>query len=109
MNELERDLREVLGRQEPPPGFADRVLRETLKADTQQSGGKWRRWAAAAALVAIVVGGLALERNRLHQREVQRTKEELMIGLRVTGAQLRAVQERWLEIQRRVVQPQVDQ
>ena len=109
MNDFEKDLRQLLGRREPPPGFADHVIGETLNADPQKSGGKWRRWAAATAVVAIMAGGFALDQARLNLREDQRiadrlTKEQLMFGLRVAGAQLRTIQERWQETQRRIIQ-----
>ena len=106
MSDLERDLRESLRRREPPDGFAERVLARVQEADTssESSPGRfwgWRWAAAAAAIVLVLFGGFALYRERQQRAENERAKEQLLYALRVTGSQVRYVQQRLSEMEQR--------
>src|SRR5215510_13595921 len=101
MNQIERDLREALRRREAPPGFAERVLAKTQQPEPR--GHSWV-WLAAAALVLLMIGGIGVVQEQRRQAEGERAKEELMVGLRITGSKLRDVQERLATIQRRAGQ-----
>jgi hypothetical protein len=98
MNELDDELRKVLRREDPPPGFAERVMRrlETRQPERRIPMVKpsLMRWAAAAMLVAALGGGL---QYRAAQREQERiraeaAKEQLMQALRIAGSKLQLVQ-----------------
>jgi hypothetical protein len=101
MNQIERDLREALRRREAPPGFAERVLAKTQQPETRRHS--WV-WLAAAALVLLMIGGIGIVQEQRRQAEGERAKEELMVGLRITGSKLRDVQERLAVIQHRALQ-----
>jgi hypothetical protein len=101
MNQIERDLREALRRREAPPGFAERVLAKTQLPEARRHS--WV-WLAAAALVLLMIGGIGIVQEQRRQAEGERAKEELMVGLRITGSKLRDVQERLAAIQQRALQ-----
>ena len=101
MNQIERDLREALRRREAPPGFAERVLAKTQQPETRRHS--WV-WLAAAALVLLMIGGIGIVQEQRRQAEGERAKEELMVGLGITGSKLRDVQERLAVIQHRALQ-----
>ena len=105
MSQFERDLRESLRPRQPPPGFAEGVLARTRMSRGRKAPGVWL---AAAALVVVMIGGPALwEQHR--QREGEKTKDQLIVALRITGSKLRSVQERLETIQQRAIQPQFNQ
>jgi len=58
--ELDDALREAFRQVDPPPGFADRVVRRASQGPVRITIGTraWLRWAAAAVLVMAVSGGL---------------------------------------------------
>ena len=106
MNQLERDLRESLGRRQPPPGFADRVLARTRQPEPRRIS--WA-WLAAAAMVLLMIGGIGVVREQRRQAEGEKAKQQLMAGLRITGSKLSQVQARLTRIQERAVQPRLEQ
>jgi hypothetical protein len=90
MSNFEEQLRRALGRQEPPAGFAGRVMARI--PDGGQVAPWWRftwaGWASAAALVMIVVGGL-----RYHEyRKAEQAKEQFMLALEITAQKLALVE-----------------
>ena len=105
MNQLERDLRKSLGERQTAAGFADRVLAKTSRAEPRRSS--WM-WFAAAAMVFLMIGGVGLVREQRQRVEGERSKEQLMAGLRITGEKLTAVQLRLFKIQQRAVEQQPD-
>jgi anti-sigma-K factor RskA len=107
MNRLERELKESLKRREPPPGLAERVLAHTFA--TEKPGFSGWRWLAVAAMVVLMVGGVALVREHRRQAEGERTKQQLMVALRITGSKLRSVQEKLSVIQQRAIELQLQQ
>lgn len=107
MNPFERDLSESLKRREPPEGFAERVLAHTFA--TEKPGFSGWRWVAVAALVVLMAGGVALVREQRRQAEGEKAKEQLMVGLRITGSKLLRVQEKLSEIQQRTIDLHLEQ
>jgi len=82
MDELEDRLRRAFEREEPPAGFAERVIARTRAARTPP------RWlAAAAAALVLTAAGYAY---RWH--EGQRAKREVLLALRITSAKLTHIQ-----------------
>jgi hypothetical protein len=55
-----------------------------------------------------MVGGVGVVREQRRRMEGERSKEQLMAGLRITGEKLNAVQLRLFKIQQRAVQQQPD-
>jgi hypothetical protein len=106
MNQVERDLRELLRRKEAPPGFAGRVLARTSRLQAPRTS--WV-WLAAAALVLLMIGGVVFVQEQRRQAEGEKAKQQLMAGLRITGSKLSEVQSRLARIQQRAVQPRSDQ
>jgi hypothetical protein len=106
MNQVERDLRESLRRRQPPPGFAGKVLARTRQFEPRRTS--WF-WLAAAALVLLMIGGVAFLQEQRRQAEGEKAKEQLLAGLRITGSKLNEVKSRLARIQQRVVQPRSEQ
>lgn len=71
---IESELKDLLRRREPPPGFAERVMARI--AEPKRRGHGWRAIAAAAALV-VVLGAWGV-RVTLHARD------ELRLAMRIT-------------------------
>ena len=92
-HELDEALREAFRQVDPPPGFADRVVRRASRGPVQTFDGRgWLRWAAAAVLMIAVSGGLwyrAEERRRMEGEEARR---QVLLGLQIAGSKLNAVQ-----------------
>lgn len=103
MNNFEQNLRRALQRQDPPAGFADRVLarakqgsqeksaRQTIWAALDSWGGL--RWATACALCVLLAASGALYEHDIQQRRGEAAKEQLMLALRITGSKLQIAQQ----------------
>src|SRR6187549_773015 len=99
MNRLERELRESLKQSEPPAGFAEKAIARAYATEKHPSGWlsrpSWQRLAAAAVIVLMAGGGFFYqqEQRRLAEikrtAEIERTKEQLMVGLNITSSKLR--------------------
>jgi anti-sigma-K factor RskA len=107
MNRFERELKESLKRREPPPGFAERVLAHTFA--TEKPGFSGWRWVAVAAMVLLVMGGIALVREQRRQAEDELRKQQLIVALQITSSKLNRVQERLSSIQQRINALQLEQ
>jgi hypothetical protein len=123
MDDLERQLKEALAREEAPAGFEERVMSAVNQAAEPTHGrpsrrhfgerphiGSRPRWqwifATAAAAVAMVgVGGewehhIAMERIKtahleMEEREAgEAAKAQLQLALRITSTKLREIQQR---------------
>ena len=81
MDELERQLREAFEREEPPEGFAERVLERT------RARSRMPRWLAAAAAVLIFAGGYGYR-----WEQGQAAKRQVLLALRMTSAKLSHIQ-----------------
>jgi hypothetical protein len=101
MSRLDDALREALRREEPPDGFAERVLARIDRRPEERAA--WRgwlagfraprlRWATAFAAAALVIGGFEYRAQRVEQAEGERAKEQVMLALRITGTKLRFAQ-----------------
>src|SRR5436190_4030187 len=102
MNRFERDLSESLKRREPPPGFAERILAHTFA--TEKPGFSGWQWLAVAALVVLLVGGVAVVREQRRQAEIERNRQQLIVALQITSSKLNRVQERLSVIQQRIIE-----
>ena len=96
MSRLDDELRNALRREEPPLGFAGRVL---ARAESMPSRRRWwafprMRWAAAAAAVVLLASGLGIERQRRIRAQGEFAKEQVMLALRITGSKLQFVKEK---------------
>ena len=89
MKSLEDDLRAALRRQEPPPGFAARVM---SRLDRTPWWRAWRRWAVAAAMVLVVAAGAEYRHQRAERIAGEAARRQVLQALRITGAKLRLVQ-----------------
>jgi hypothetical protein len=88
---LENALRKAFERQEPPDGFADRVIARLPDGlpKKNRSAPAWRReWLAIAASACMGVIGIGAWQQ--HQREVQgeKAKQELIYALTVASESL---------------------
>jgi len=99
---LEAALRAALERKNPPLGFAQRVEMRIAGQQRQQvrpRGWGWLRIETQFALAAVLLLAFVLPVSwRLHhQAEVARgeaAKQQVMLALRITGTQLRSIQQR---------------
>ena len=101
MDPLEKDLREALSREPAPDWFADRVMARVREQKPQPRPGLgWLRWAAAMAMVVIVVGGVRFDQVRRERIAGEQAKQQWMLALQVTGAKLHMAQVRVQSIDR---------
>jgi hypothetical protein len=114
MTRFEDELKNALRRQEPPDGFADRVLARAAEQGSRQFKGSWRdswlkifvqplapanlvRWATVAAVAAALVVGGVHYRNVHVQRERaqgEAAKARLLLALRIAGSKLQLAKAR---------------
>lgn len=95
---FEDDLRAALRREQPPGGFAAKVLAAAARQDSVAAFPFWRRpaaWAVAAgfAAAAILPPAVLEYRHREEQRALE-AKHELLSALSITRAKLRQTRER---------------
>jgi len=98
-NEFEEQVREGLQREDPPAGFADRVMQRIAedgagKVIPMRARSVWRQWAVAAALLVIIGGGVMEQRHREQEIAGEQAREQVMTALQITSAQLQRVNER---------------
>jgi hypothetical protein len=91
---LEDVLRQALRQVDPPPGFADRVIRRASRGTVRTGigSGAWIRWATAAALVVGVSGGLWYRAEERRRAEGEEARRQVLLGLQIAGSKLHAVQ-----------------
>ena len=103
MSKWEDALRNALRREDPPDGFAQRVMAKVEArhaASGAWSGLAWvfhgprLRWATALASIALVIGGLDYWRWRDERAQGERAKQQVMLALRIAGGKLRLAQAR---------------
>ncbi|MBC8164441.1 MAG: hypothetical protein H7Y20_01070 [Bryobacteraceae bacterium] len=95
MNKLDEVLRREFARREPPPGFADRVMKRIPKTRSRTWG--IRSWMPAAAAVLIAVLGVGTwEHDRIgrNRARAEKAKSELMWALELTSGKLNATRTR---------------
>ncbi len=86
MKPFEDELRNALRPVEPPAGFAGRVL---ARVDARRKRPRFH-WAAAIAALLLLTAGLGYQQHVERQRAMK-AKEQLMLGLRIAGGQLRDI------------------
>ena len=81
-NDFEEQVRAGLQRENPPAGFADRVMQRIADDGARKvipmRVGKlnpWRQWAVAAALLVIVGGGVMEEHHRQQEIAGEQARE----------------------------------
>ena len=89
MSRLDDELKVAMRREEPPPGFAGRVLARTARRRTARP---W--WVVAIAAAVLLAAGLEFEHERRLRAEGERAKAEVMLALQITGSKLQFVKEK---------------
>ena len=96
MSDFEHELRSVLRREDPPSGFAARVMARTAaKAAPRRAG---RLAAAIAACLLLSVGGFEYRQYR-----GRKAKQELLLALDIAGSKLNRVQQRVSALSQRTI------
>ncbi len=107
MNRFDDELRQALRREDPGPDFTRRVLEKVGQASACQPKSWWQslwpqswtvRWAALAACLLLVFGGLRYQEHRRVQAEGEAAKEKLVLALRIAGTKLHSAQERVIDL-----------
>ena len=81
MSDFEAELRSALRREQPPPGFAGRVLVRT----GVRSGPRRSSWIAAAIAACLVMTMSGFEYRQYRGRKA---KQELLMALEIAGSKL---------------------
>jgi hypothetical protein len=115
MKRFDDELKHALRREDPPPGFTDRVMARIAELEKREkSGGKtdWLRrlaeifqppqmkWAMAGAMaVLMVVAGFGVHNRRENEKrriaeiaEGEHAKEQVMLAMRIASAKLNVAQ-----------------
>jgi len=90
MDWLEEELKRALTRQEPAPEFTARVSAFARRPVASTS----RRWIAVAASLVVLAGGSMGYRRY----EGVRSKEQVLLAVRIAAGKLNRVQTRVLEV-----------
>jgi len=108
-NEIERHLRQALGRCDAPEGFADRVLKQVAAEDNKRLhphrswhwGWPALRWAAIPAMAAVIATGVGyrIYEQRQQQAEAMMAKQQVLLALRITGSKLRLAKQKVKEVE----------
>jgi hypothetical protein len=107
MHPSDDDLRDALRRENPPEGFAERVLARSRDLEQVRRLSIDWLWPAVAAAVVMIAVGSAVSERQARRVEGQRAKAAVLLALRVTGEKLRSAQTQVHEIQqRRLVLPE---
>src|SRR5262249_51789375 len=85
MSRLDDELKFALGRVDPPPGFAERVV--------AGAGGRRpsRWWPGAIAAAVLLAAGVEIQRDYRQRAEGERAKEKVLLALRITSSKLQIV------------------
>lgn len=114
MTRFEDELKNALRRQEPPDGFADRVLARAAEQGSRQVKPSWSdswlrifaqpfapanllRWAVVATVaVALVAGGVHYRNVQVQRERAQgeAAKARLLLALRIAGTKLQLAKAR---------------
>src|SRR6185436_20539001 len=94
---MDRELHDALQRKQAPDDLADRVLARINSDATQPAragagSSPVLRWLAAAAVLAITVGGAERYYTQQQAAEAARVQQELQIALKITNDTLAVVQ-----------------
>jgi len=99
MNRLEDELRNAMRREDPPEGFAGRVLARVQEnrhsAWTGIFTSRVLRWALAGTMcLALTVAGIEYKRAQDERARGEAAKQQLMLALRITADKLLLAQEK---------------
>lgn len=85
---IESELKELLQRREPPPGFAERVMARRHESRPQQPAVRRYAWRAlaAAALIAITIGGWGVHATL-------KARDELRVAMQITAEKVARAQQ----------------
>ena len=95
---VDQELRDALQRKQAPPDLADRVLARINNGEGATASNRGPgshgvfRWLAAAAVLAIAVGGAERYHTQQQAAEAARVQEELRVALQITNETLAVVQ-----------------
>ena len=95
---MDQELRDALQRKQAPPDLADLVLARINNGEAAPASNRGPgshgvfRWLAAAAVLAIAVGGAETYYTQQQAAETARVKEELRVALQITNDTLARVQ-----------------
>jgi flagellar biosynthesis/type III secretory pathway M-ring protein FliF/YscJ len=100
-NELERELKEGLGRVPAPEGFADRVMERVARKERlrirmmpQRVSYVWQMAIAAVVLLAVLFGVAEMAHRREERQRAELVQRQFDVAMRVTGRTLSGVGER---------------
>ena len=96
---MDRELHDALQRKQAPDDLAERVLARINSGKTQPAragsgASPVLRWLAAAAVLAVAVGGAERYYTQQQAAETTRVKEELRVALQITNDTLARVQDK---------------
>jgi hypothetical protein len=117
MNRFEDELKIALRREEPAPGFTDRVMARIAELQRQEKSrekSEWLRrlmeffqpprmkWAMAGAMACVLlIAGFGWRLSRENERrrlaeiaEGKRAKEQVMLAMRIASAKLNVAQKK---------------
>jgi len=92
MEEFEQHIRNSLARKEPSPWLEAKILAAAEDRRPRRLGRL--RWVSAVAGAAVLIMGIAWQRERAIQERVagEAAKERLKLALRITSEKLRKIQ-----------------
>jgi hypothetical protein len=99
MSRLDNELRNAMRREEPPEGFAGRVLAR-VQEQRQNAwagifGSRALRWVLAGAVcLALAMAGAEYKRAQDERARGQAARQQLMLALRITADKLQLAQEK---------------
>ena len=96
MSDFEHELRSALRREEPPSGFAARVMARTGSRTTPRRSG----WIAAAIAACLLLSMGGFEYRQYRGRKA---KQELLLALNIAGSKLNLVQKKVSDLNRRTI------
>jgi hypothetical protein len=99
---FDRDLRRALRRQEPPADFSERVMAEiakTTSAESRRGGSRKVAWIAMGLAASLLLAFGTVRYARLQEASrAERTRQEVVLALRVTTTTLNEIQMKLAEI-----------
>ena len=102
MNGLENRLREALKHEDPPSGFAERVLARANESNQNAWIGFFTRRRLSVALacalcLVFVIGGMEYHQQRIEKARSEAAKQQLVLALQIAGEQLQFVQSKIIQ------------
>ena len=97
---MDRELHDALQRKQAPDDLAERVLARINSGATQPAragagASPVLRWLAAAAVLAVAVGGAERYYTQQQAAEAARVREDIRIALQITNDTLARVQSKF--------------